>query len=124
METITNPSFHFNEAPDMTRGVSFSHSDDAIDAGLTVLGNSKQRSHSCLSITNNCSLSNCPDVIMNGCETKPVVITSNVDPEIQEAAQMFVEKLLFKAREEVSCKVSAQHQVNYIENIVVVRASM
>lgn len=112
METITNPSFRFNEANNMPRGVSFSHSEeDSKEVEVTELSNSKQRSYSCLTITNKGALKNYPEeVMMNGCDATSVVVTSNVDPEIQAVSQMFVEELLFKARKEVNCRVSAQHQ--------------
>ena len=110
METFTNSSFAVDN---MKRGVSFSHSEDTEEAAVTELCNSKQRSYSCLTITNKCALKNYPKVIMS-CYDSTSAITKEVDPEIQAVAQMFVEELLFRAQQEARGRMAAKTQVKYV----------
>ena len=57
-----------------------------------------------------------PDLTVSDCDSTSIVITSEVDSEMQIAAQIFVEDLLVRARKEADFKISLKQQVIFITN--------
>ena len=71
-----------------------------------------QNSTYCLKPINSSSTINrYPDLTVSDCESTSIVITSEVDTEIQVAAQIFVDDLISRARKEADVKISEKQQV-------------
>ena len=71
-----------------------------------------QNSSFCLKPINSSSTINrYPDLTISDCDSTSIIITSEVDSEIQIAAQRFVDELISKARKEADIKMSEKQQV-------------
>ena len=70
----------------------------------------------CLNPVNSAStISRYPDLTVSDCESTSIIITSEVNSEVQTAAQMFVDDLISRAQKEADKKMSANPQVILIE---------
>ena len=67
-------------------------------------------------INSSSTINRYPDLTVSDCDSTSIVITSEVDSEMQIAAQVFVEDLLVRARKEADFKISLKQQVIIIWN--------
>lgn len=67
-------------------------------------------------INSSSTINRYPDLTVSDCDSTSIVITSEVDSEMQIAAQIFVEDLLVRARKEADFKMSLKQQVVIISN--------
>ena len=67
-------------------------------------------------INSSSTINRYPDLTVSDCDSTSIVITSEVDSEMQIAAQIFVEDLLIRARKEADFKMSLKQQVVIISN--------
>ena len=65
-------------------------------------------------INSSSTISRYPDLTVSDCESTSIVITSEVDSEIQIAAQIFVDDLISRARKEADVKISEKQEVTFL----------
>ena len=72
---------------------------------------SEQGTEPCSVVINAPYVYNQPEVSISECGSTSIAVTSEIDPEVQHVAQLFVDDLILKARKEASSRTNAMHGV-------------
>ena len=111
MSSITNPLYQSSNeyAKELKENNTMSDNFYTVTSYESI--NVKQNSDNCLNNKSTCSSMNVPDIAVNDSENTLILITSDIDTELQIVAKRFVEKLLLQAQKEVNAKLGEKHQV-------------
>ena len=72
---------------------------------------SEQGTEPCTVVINSPCVYNHPEVSISECGSTSIAVTSEIDPEVQHVAQLFVDDLILKARKEAISRTNAMHRV-------------
>ena len=111
MSSITNPLYQCTNEYAVEQIENNTMSDNFFMNESYESINFKQNSDHCLSIKSTCSSKNVPDIAVNDSQNTLILITTDIDTELQIVAKRFVEKLLLQAQKEVNAKLAEKNQV-------------
>ena len=118
MEEMLNSS-NFDDMIDKKIDNRLPYQSNETNDNMVEMGPSESMQNSSITlkpINSSSTINRYPDLTVSDCDSTSIVITSEVDSEMQIAAQIFVEDLLIRARKEADFKMSLQQQVVIISN--------